>query len=62
MSSRKYRVSKVVNLIRIHEGEPDADMIITATTGYSKAFISALRQDMENGRYHEEEQQTDKEC
>ena len=57
MSSRKHRLSKVVNLIRIHEGEPDADRIITATTGYSKAFISALRSDMENGQYHEEEQQ-----
>ena len=57
MSSRKHRVDEVVNLIRIHEGEPDADKIITAKTGYSKAFISALRSDMENGRYHEEEQQ-----
>ena len=57
MSSRKHRLSKVANLIRIHEGKPDADKIITATTGYSKAFITALRKDMENGRYHEEEQQ-----
>ena len=55
MSSRKHRLSEVVNLIRTHKGEPDADKIITATTGYSKAFISALRSDMENGRYHEEE-------
>lgn len=55
MSSRKHRVSEVVNLIRVHEGEPDADRIITATTGYSQAFVSALRSDMENGRYHEEE-------
>ena len=55
MSSRKHRVDEVVNLIRIHDGEPDADRIITAMTGYSKAFISALRSDMESGRYHEEE-------
>ena len=52
MSSRKHRLDEVVNLIRIHEGEPDADKIITAITGYSKAFVSALRSDMENGRYH----------
>lgn len=57
MSSRKHRLSKVVNFIRMHEGEPDADRIITAITGYSQAFISAVRSDMENGRYHEEEQQ-----
>ena len=55
MSSRKHRLSEVANLIRIHEGEPDADRIITAITGYSKAFISALRADMETGRYHEGE-------
>ena len=55
MSSRKHRVSEVVNLIRTHKGEPDADRIITSKTGYSKAFVSALRSDMENGRYHEEE-------
>ena len=55
MSSRKHRVSEVVNLIRAHKGEPDADRIITAKTGYSQAFVSALRSDMENGRYHEEE-------
>ena len=57
MSSRKHRMDEVVNLIRAHEGDPDADRIITATTGYSKEFITALRSDMENGRYHEEEQQ-----
>jgi hypothetical protein len=55
MSSRKHRINEVVNLIRTHEGEPDADEIISVRTGYSKAFISALRSDMENGRYHEEE-------
>ena len=57
MSSRKHRITEVVNLIRESKNDPDADRIITATTGYSKAFISALRSDMENGRYHEEQQQ-----
>ena len=56
MSSRKHRITEVVNLIREHKGEPDADRIITAKTGYSQAFVSALRSDMENGRYHEEQQ------
>jgi len=55
MSSRKHRIDEVVNLIRAHEGDSDADEIITSKTGYSKAFISALRADMESGRYHEEE-------
>lgn len=55
MSSRKHRVDEVVNLIRAHQGDRDADEIITARTGYSKAFISALRADMKSGRYHEEE-------
>ena len=56
MSSRKHRVDEVRHLIRIHDDKSDADKIITAMTWYSKAFISALRSDMENGRYHEEEQ------
>ena len=55
MSSRKHRIGEVVNLIRAHQDDPDADDIITARTGYSKAFISALRADLEPGRYHEEE-------
>ena len=57
MSSRKHRIDELVNLIRAHQGDRDADEIITARTGYSKAFVSALRSDMENGRYHEENQQ-----
>ena len=55
MSSRKHRIAEVVNLIRENKNDPDADSIITARTGYSKAFISALRSDIESGRYHEEE-------
>ena len=55
MSSRKHRIDEVVNLIRAHKDDNDADEIITARTGYPKAFISALRADMESGRYHEEE-------
>ena len=55
MSSRKHRIDEVVNLIRAHQGDRDADEIITARTGYSKAFISGLRSDIESGRYHEEE-------
>ena len=55
MSSRKHRIDEVVNLISAHKDDNDADEIITAMTGYSKAFISALRSDMESGRYHEEE-------
>ena len=55
MSSRKHRIDEVVNLIRAHQGDRDADEIITARTGYSKAFISGLRSDIESGRFHEEE-------
>lgn len=55
MSSRKHRMDELVNLIRAHEGDSDADEIITTRTGYSKAFVSALRADMKSGRYHEEE-------
>ena len=55
MSSRKHRVTEVVNLIREYRNDHDADDIITARTGYSKAFISALRFDIESGRFHEEE-------
>ena len=55
MISRKHRVTEVVDLIREYGNDTDADDVITARTGYSKAFISALRSDMENGRYHEEE-------
>lgn len=57
MSSRKHRLDELVNLIRAHQGDSDADEIITARTGYSKAFISALRSDIESGRYHEEQKQ-----
>ena len=57
MSSRKHRVTEVVNLIREYRNDHDADDIITARTGYSKAFISALRFDIESGRFHEEQQQ-----
>jgi hypothetical protein len=55
MSSRKHRMDELVNLIRAHKGDADADEIITARTGYSKAFISALRADIKSGRYHEDE-------
>ena len=55
VSSRKHRIDEVVNLIRAHQGDSDADEVITARTGYSKAFIAALRADLESGRYHEEE-------
>ena len=55
MSSRKHRIAEVVNLIRAYQGDIDADEIITARTGYSKAFISGLRSDIESGRFHEEE-------
>ena len=55
MSSRKHRIDEVVNLIRAHQGDSDADEIIAARTGYSKAFISGLRSDIESGRFHEEE-------
>ena len=55
MSSRKHRLDEVVNLIRAYRGDPEADNIITMKTGYSKAFISGLRSDIESGRYHEEE-------
>ena len=55
MSSRKHRVTEVVDLIREYGNDPDADDVITARTGYSKAFISALRSDIESGRFHEEE-------
>lgn len=48
-------MDELVNLIRAHKGDTDADEIIIARTGYSKAFISALRADIESGRYHEEE-------
>ena len=55
MSSRKHRIDEVVNLIRAHQGDSDVDYIISARTGYSKAFIAALRADIKSGRYHEEE-------
>ena len=55
MSSRKHRLDELVNLIRAHQGDSDADDIITARTGYSKAFISALRYDIESGRFNKEE-------
>ena len=55
MSSRKHRITEVVNLIRENKNDPDADSVITARTGYSKAFIAALRSDIKSGRYHEEE-------
>ena len=57
MSSRKHRITEVVNLIRENKNDSDADSIITARTGYSKAFIAALRSDIESGRYHEEQEQ-----
>ena len=55
MSSRKHRVTEVVDLIREYGNNPDADDIITARTGYSKALIAGLRYDMKSGRFHEEE-------
>lgn len=57
MSSRKHRIDEVVNLIREYGNDPYADDIITARTGYSKAFIDGLRYDIESGRYHEEQKQ-----
>ena len=55
MSSRKHRVTEVVDLIREYGNDPDADDIITARTGYSKAFIAGLRSDIESGRFPKEE-------
>ena len=55
MRSRKHGVAEVVNLIREYGNKPDADEIITARTGYSKAFIAGLRYDMKSGRFHKEE-------
>ena len=55
MSSRKHRVTEVVDLIREYGNDPDADDVITARTGYSKAFIAGLRYDIESGRFHREE-------
>lgn len=55
MSSSTHRINKVMNLIRAYKDDPDADEIIRMKTGYSKAFVSALRADMESGRYHEDE-------
>jgi hypothetical protein len=55
MSSRKHRIDDLVNLIRAHQGDSDADEIIHARTGYSKAFISGLRSDIESGWFNEEE-------
>ena len=55
MRSRKHRVTEVVDLIREYRNDPDADDIITARTGYSKAFIAGLRYDIESGRFHKEE-------
>ena len=55
MRSRKHGVTEVVDLIREYWNDPDADDIITARTGYSKAFIAGLRSDIESGRFHEEE-------
>ena len=55
MRSRKHGVTEVVNLIREYGNDPDADEIITARTGYSKAFIAGLRYDIESGRFHKEE-------
>ena len=55
MRSRKHRVTEVVNLIHKYGNDPDADNIITARTGYSKAFIAGLRYDIESGRFHKEE-------
>ena len=55
MSSSKHRIDEVVNLIRALKDDNDADEIIRVRTGYSKAFVSALRTDMESGRYREDE-------
>ena len=55
MSSRKHRITEVVNLIREYRNDRDADDIITSRTGYSKAFIAGLRSDIKSGRFHEEE-------
>ena len=55
MSSRKHRITEVVDLIREYGNNPDADDIITARTGYSKAFIAGLRYDIESGRFYKEE-------
>ena len=55
MRSRKHGVTEVVDLIREYGNDPDADNIITARTGYSKAFIAGLRYDIESGRFHKEE-------
>ena len=55
MRSRKHGVTEVVNLIREYKDDPDADDIITARTGYSKAFIAGLRYDIESGRFNKEE-------
>ena len=55
MRSRKHRITEVVNLIREYGNDPDADDIITARTGYSKAFIAGLRYDIESGRFHKKE-------
>lgn len=54
MSSSTHRIKEAVNLIRTLKDEPDADEIIRMRTGYSKAFISALRADLKSGRYHKE--------
>lgn len=53
MSSRKSRVQEAANLIRAFKSDPDA--IITARIGYSKAFISGLRSNIESGRFREED-------
>ena len=55
MRSRKHGVTEVVDLIRKYKDDPNADDIITARTGYSKAFIAGLRYDMKSGRFHKEE-------
>ncbi len=55
MRSRKHGVTEVVDLIREYWNDPDADDIITARTGYSKAFIAGLRYDIESGRFPREE-------
>ena len=55
MRSRKHGVTEVVDLIREYWNDPDADNIITARTGYSKAFISGLRYDIESGRFPKDE-------
>ena len=55
MSSSKQRINEVVNLIRALKDDNDADEIIRVRTGYSKAFVSALRADMKSWIYNEEE-------